>query len=479
LVDGRDALMTGDYVEYKVYVAAATVPLKVTLVWTDYPGNPNAAVELVNDLNLTVSDGVNTYKGNVYSSGQSLTGGSYDSRNVEENVRRNIPTTGLWTIRVDGANVPFGPQPFALVVTGALASDQGLISMNKSTYGGNDTVRIHLVDTNAGASVSVGVASTTETTPETVVLTGANGIYDGSITISPSNVIQNNGELSVSNGDQITVTYNDANPVGTLTSTALVDITAPLVTNVHASSIDETNSTILWTTNVASSSRVYYGTTPSLGSVTDGPSTLTVSHSVEVAGLSPNQTYYYDVESVDNQGNTVRDDNGGTHYVFTTDLNRDVLLAIGDASFTANQTYLDAFARTGWTYTLWQGNESAVPSVGNKTTGMASYKAVLWQTGYEQYPMFTEAALDSITALNNLGMRFAFFSHDAGWDFCNTASPDYSVAHCQFINNVLHATFQNDPTTFSLVTGYSGDPISGAYTSGISYTPTRDGAAAD
>lgn len=479
LVDGRDALMTGDYVEYKVYVASNSVPLKASLVWTDYPGSPNASIELVNDLNLTATDGTNTYKGNVYSAGQSATGGNADARNVEENVRRNIPTVGLWTFRVEGANVPFGPQPFALVITGALASDQGLLTLSKATYGGFDTMGIHLVDTNAGGTVSVTVASNTETTPETVVMTGSNGIYDGSIPVRPSNVIQNNGELSVSDGDQITVTYTDANPAGVLTATARVDITSPIVTNVHATSIDETRSSILWTTSAAATSRVYYGTTPALGNVTDGSPNLIVNHAVELTNLSPDQAYYYDVESIDNQGNTTRDDNGGNHYTFTTDLNRDVLLSIGDDTFTANQTYLDAFTRTGWSYTLWEGNESAVPMVGNLTAGMASYKAVLWQTGYEQYPMFTDAAVDSITYLNSLGMRFAFFSHDVGWDFCNSGSQDYSLARCQFVNNVLHATFQNDPTTISSVRGYTGDPISGDYTAGVSYTPTRDGAACD
>ena len=87
-------------------MADNAIPLKATLVWTDYPGTPAAAVELVNDLNLTATDGVSTYKGNVYSGGQSTTGGTADARNVEECVRRNTPTVGLWTFRVQAAERP-------------------------------------------------------------------------------------------------------------------------------------------------------------------------------------------------------------------------------------------------------------------------------------------------------------------------------------------------------------------------------------
>ena len=479
LVDNTDALLTGDYVEYKVYVASSVIPLKATLVWTDYPGNPNAAVELVNDLNLTASNGADTYKGNVYSGGQSQTGGTYDGRNVEENVRRNSPAVGVWTFRIDGANVPFGPQPFALVVTGALASDQGIIILDKATYGGDDVLGIRVVDTNAGGNLTVSVTSTTEPSTETVTLHGANGIYEGSLPLRTTYPISANGELSVSDGDVITATYQDPDPVTILTAIARVDLTAPVITNVRATTINEVDATIAWTTSSAASSKVYYGVTPSLGDETNLSSILIYDHAVLIDNLSPGQTYFYDVESVDNSGNPSRDDNGGSHYTFSTDPNRDVLLVIGDETFDKKDRYLNAFARTGWTHTIWEGNQAAIPLVGNKTAGLASYKGVIWQTGLEQYPMFTDAARDSIAYLASLGSRLAVYSHDVAWDFCSTGSPDYSLPRCQWLQDQLKATWQADPTTFSLALGYAGDPISGDYTAGISYTPHRDGGAGD
>jgi hypothetical protein len=479
LVDNTVGLLTGEYVEYQVYVASNSIPLKAALVWTDYPGTPSASVELVNNLNLTATDGVNTYKGNVYSGGQSITGGSYDNLNVEECIRRNTPSTGLWTFRIEGANVPIGPQKFALVVTGGLASDAGVVMLDKATYSGTDQVGVRVVDTNAGSSISVNLTSNTEPGGESLVLNGANGVYSGSLPLTLYTAAGGDHQLSVSDGDVITATYQDANPVTTLTATGQVNISGPAVSDVHASGINEADVTIAWNTTSPSNSKIYYGTTPSLGSETSISPALVTSHSVMVGGLLPSTLYYYDVESYDNQGNGVRDDNGGLHYTVSTDLNRDVLLVIGDNTFTAKQAYLNAFARSGWTYTVWEGNQASTPYVGGLVTGMASYKAVVWQTGFEQYPMFTDAARDSIARLDALGSRLAVWSQDVAWDFSDPTSPDFTQARKDWFNNELKALWQEDPTTFSLVRGYSGDPISGAYTSGISYTPIRDGGAGD
>jgi hypothetical protein len=65
-------------------VGSNTKPVRVSLVWTDPPGVSNPA--LVNDLNLTVTVGANVYRGNVFSSGSSTTGGAADNRNNVEQV---------------------------------------------------------------------------------------------------------------------------------------------------------------------------------------------------------------------------------------------------------------------------------------------------------------------------------------------------------------------------------------------------------
>ncbi len=54
--DNQTGLNTGDNLIYPIYVSDSSKPLKVNLVWTDYPGSPTAQGGLVNDLDLTVTD---------------------------------------------------------------------------------------------------------------------------------------------------------------------------------------------------------------------------------------------------------------------------------------------------------------------------------------------------------------------------------------------------------------------------------------
>ncbi len=95
-------------------------PLEVTLVWTDFPSTPAAARNLVNDLDLVVTGPGGTFRGNVFAGGASRPGGAADRRNNVEQVLLENPAAGAYTVTVRSFNVPQGPQPFALVVTGAL-----------------------------------------------------------------------------------------------------------------------------------------------------------------------------------------------------------------------------------------------------------------------------------------------------------------------------------------------------------------------
>ena len=117
LVDEVLGLAQGQAKEYPVTLQNGRTPLKVVLCWTDYPGDPASAVQLVNDLDLTVRRGTEVFRGNVYARGVSVTGGSADRRNVEETVRIACPGPGTWTVRVEAHAVAFGPQPFGLCVT--------------------------------------------------------------------------------------------------------------------------------------------------------------------------------------------------------------------------------------------------------------------------------------------------------------------------------------------------------------------------
>ena len=122
--DDAAGFATGSTAEQTwTFTVGSGEPLKATLAWTDYPSTPAASVNLVNDLDLTVTGPTGAiWRGNVFSSGQSTTGGTADRRNTLEQVLLNAPAAGSYTVSVKAFNVPNGPQPFALVVTGDVAS---------------------------------------------------------------------------------------------------------------------------------------------------------------------------------------------------------------------------------------------------------------------------------------------------------------------------------------------------------------------
>ena len=83
--------------------------LKVVLVWTDPPGQPQVANPIINNLDLTVEHGGQTLNGN----------GQVDTTNTVEAVEIENVNSQTVTITVTGTNV-VQPQKFALVVTGPL-----------------------------------------------------------------------------------------------------------------------------------------------------------------------------------------------------------------------------------------------------------------------------------------------------------------------------------------------------------------------
>jgi serine protease AprX len=87
---------------------SAKAPLRIVLAYSDFPGP-----SLVNNLNLIVSSPDGTrYVGNQAKAG-SIT---LDASNNVERVDVASAASGKWSVEVVGANVPRGPQPFAVVI---------------------------------------------------------------------------------------------------------------------------------------------------------------------------------------------------------------------------------------------------------------------------------------------------------------------------------------------------------------------------
>lgn len=74
------------------------------------------------------------------------------------------------------------------------------------------------------------------------------------------------------------------------------------VSNIQASGIGNT-ATITWQTDTPTTTQVFYGISPSLGSLSVFDASLTTSHSADLQGITQGITYYYKVVSEDNSEN--------------------------------------------------------------------------------------------------------------------------------------------------------------------------------
>ncbi|ABS27729.1 CARDB domain-containing protein [Anaeromyxobacter sp. Fw109-5] len=343
------------------FYSSGDQPLKITLVWTDYPGVDGAPKALVNDLDLTVAGpGGVTYTGNVFADGTSVTGGSPDRLNVEEQVLVPPGQAGIYVVTVSGYNVPQGPQPFAVVVSGGGGiRSNGYIGLDRTRYNAASVVELKVVDKDLNANdalaeeVVVSIRSGTEPggEPVTLVETGPNtSIFLGSIPTAPGPVVSSNGALEVGPDETITATYLDANDgtgaPATATATATVDLAQPTISGLGAVGIDQSSATISWTTDEPAAGRVLHGDTTALGGVAEA-AWLSMRHDVVLGNLRENTTYYFAVEATDEAGNTVRDDQGGALHSFTTRLLPPTLSAqssVGSDTYAAGATIFGSAA---------------------------------------------------------------------------------------------------------------------------------------
>lgn len=119
----RDAVRQDQVIEYTLEVTDSNEPLRVVLSWLDVYGSTNAAVVLVNDLDLELIDPAGRANSPIvhypYSGLESNTQGdqTYQWTNTAPNRRDNLewievpnPTTGTWIVRVTGHSIPSNPQ---------------------------------------------------------------------------------------------------------------------------------------------------------------------------------------------------------------------------------------------------------------------------------------------------------------------------------------------------------------------------------
>jgi Bacterial Ig domain/IPT/TIG domain/Purple acid Phosphatase, N-terminal domain/Immunoglobulin I-set domain len=121
-------------------------------------------------------------------------------------------------------------------------------------------------------------------------------------------VIQSNGTYGRFNYSPTLGVFVVANSIDTnayslrLTPSGGTGGGGPVISSVSVGSITTTAATVTWTTDVAATSQVEYGTTTSYGTLTAVDANLLTSHVMPLTGLSTNTLYHYRVHSKNASG---------------------------------------------------------------------------------------------------------------------------------------------------------------------------------
>ena len=199
-------IATGGTNDLTLNVPAGAANLRVMITWNDPAGTANASPALVNNLNLSVINGATTTLPWILDPNNPATPatkGVDDVSNIEQVVIDN-PAAGAYTLRVEGASVPVGPQQYS--ITWSI-----------------DQPYIEVIFPNGAESLNPGISETITwdnagvTSPQTVEYSLNNGTnwVTLSTTVSP-------------NTTRLTWTP----PTGANTSTALIRISSGSLTDV-------------------------------------------------------------------------------------------------------------------------------------------------------------------------------------------------------------------------------------------------------
>jgi hypothetical protein len=257
---------------------------------TATPTTPSITTTQANDMLVAVF--INYVSAN-FSPGSGMTQRySFDSNTAQDAVQAGAGSTGTKTATASVAGgtaaallalKPGAPDPtptLSKVAAGGLTTTGATITWT-TDVGGSSQVEF-------GTSTTYGFSTALDSTLVTSHSQGLSGLSPSTLYHYRVKSANSSGALAVS-GDNTFTTATPGPP--------------PAISNVAAGPITTTGATVTWTTNVASSSQVEYGTSTTYGLSSALDSTLVTGHSQPLTGLSPATLYHYRVKSADSSGN--------------------------------------------------------------------------------------------------------------------------------------------------------------------------------
>lgn len=473
--DQTTLLTTGAVFEKRVLIGSAGGPLKITLTYTDVPGNPAAVLALVNDLDLEVlAPTGERYRGNRFADGESIPDAAgTDTVNNVEAVHLASPVPGEYVIRVRGSRVvqdarrdtPAVDQDFALVVSGRFAATGvGIVTFDRRVYRAPDQIRLALVDYDLAGqgSASVTLRSATEPAGETLTLSasGSNGVFTGSVATATGPAITD-GKLQVAHGNWIEARYADASPASNRVFTAIADLQSPVISNVSGTN-RFAQVVVSWDTQEPAGGELYYGTPSPNLALTNRVQDL--AQEFLLLNVPANAPLQFFVVAQDEAGNRATNDNGGSFFTVTNLQPSTVLLVDSYVNSTGYieppdlSGYTDALNSIGVAYDVFSAGTGDGPSLAQ----LQAYRCVIWR-------------MDEVSAPNlTLAQKIASYVNSGGSIFIASMEVVTGMAKAGFASfntNILQCPYTIVDQPVDSIIAAPGDPVGAGMDTALDYAP--------
>lgn len=481
LLDSPANLTVGSRYVYYVNVEDPSIPLKITMAYTDRESTPNTSPTLVNNLDLVVYDPLgNLYMGNVFRNGWSVPGVfAPDKINNVECVYIKNPVVGKYRIEVLAINIPMDSIPstpsvdqdFAIAIIGGVDATlyYSAVEFEKDIYKPGDFASLMVFDyyanENPSARESVAVKLYTGVGDyEEILLSETerdSGIFAGRIYISAAAPVTQNGILEVSPTDRIKAIYIDY--FGNQRSTEVdVDGVKPSVLDVIIESVGSTHAKIRVITSEKTIVKLYYGTeTNNLNYFVQ--SGLNDVHLIKLRKLTPYTKYFFYVYAEDVAGNYVVVDNSTNYYRFRTSIPSDILLVADDGGQYKYSTALLEYVleKIGLKFDVWDTVEDGEVN----EYLLFTYSLVIWNCGPSYANTLSESDQLILSKYLDAGGRLLLLGQDILYDVGLT---DF------FLNYFYIYDYYEDVIMgySTIVYGVNGNPITGNYTAGLTLQST-------
>jgi VCBS repeat-containing protein len=345
----------------------------------------------VNNLDLTVQNGGNTYSGNHFSGGWSTTGGTADSINNLENVYiQNPGSSAVITIdatSINGDAVPYNAdttdQDFALVCSNCTLLQDFTLSATPNTQTictPTDAIYDITVGSNLGYNDIVFLSSAGAPAATTAIFSVNNlaAPYTTTLTIGNTGAATAGSYMIDIVGMGPTTTHTTT--VGLNLNTAVPD-TPTLLTPANAASNVPTLPTFSWNpSNQGSSYSLEIAADPAFNTIVYSTTTTSTSHPLPSANeLNTNTTYHWRVRA----SNACGTGNDSTVFTFITEP------APGDCGPGTQPRIIYSedmeSGAPGWTHTAGQGSDTWTLSGTNPHSGSMAFHADDLPTISDQY----------------------------------------------------------------------------------------------